>query len=636
MVFVTTGGGLGQWNNQASARMVERMGQRERYMRENRGKDAANAEQHFSDFACEIGMSAADAFTGRFREHFIRDAEAAGLHLAEEGRAYAAQEQTAWRQKILADDTAQTLADIAAAPGDGNYIQERINNLKLRHLALFPKEDAQGVIDGLDHEAAGAIIDGFLAQGRLEDARGALERHRDFLGERAAGYERKIREVEARARQQQAEVRVGVAERLQHAEEAWKEGRDAPDAPSRAEIESMCGSDAANVWKRMEDLRGYGEHVLALRAMAPEQQNAFLQQQAEDSEADQDGRSCAYSILAEAVAKDRVMRKEDSAEYLVLAEPVVAEARTAMLRQMTPQTVARYASALQAAGEIRGMDETGFLPKEDAAKLAASIEDDPDPVAALTRLKNVMGAHWPALNKQLAQNGNLSATMGIVAAGMNARAGRLLLEAVRDKDFHHKTETVLALRGERKREFEETIYNVMSIFNSTFLSGGDSNMPYALNRSVNALALQYMMRGYEADEAVGKAANEVVLSRYSLAGPRGRAFRVPAGFDAGTVEIGAVAEIQNIVAEPSNLLPPPSGGMERQDIARRYAKWVGREGYWVTDSEESGLILFIAGRAVRGADGDVIRRTWDELVHTGAEERARLDLWQLEVPGAGL
>ena len=202
--------------------------------------------------------------------------------------------------------------------------------------------------------------------------------------------------------------------------------------------------------------------------------------------------------------------------------------------------------------------------------------------------------------------------------------------------FHHKTETVLALRGERKREFEETIYNVMSIFNSTFLSGGDSNMPYALNRSVNALALQYMMRGYEADEAVGKAANEVVLSRYSLAGPRGRAFRVPAGFDAGTVEIGAVAEIQNIVAEPSNLLPPPSGGMERQDIARRYAKWVGREGYWVTDSEESGLILFIAGRAVRGADGDVIRRTWDELVHTGAEERARLDLWQLEVPGAGL
>ena len=330
------------------------------------------------------------------------------------------------------------------------------------------------------------------------------------------------------------------------------------------------------------------------------------------------------------------MRKEDSAEYLVLAEPVVAEARTAMLRQMTPQTVARYASALQAAGEIRGMDETGFLPKEDAAKLAASIEDDPDPVAALTRLKNVMGAHWPALNKQLAQNGNLSATMGIVAAGMNARAGRLLLEAVRDKDFHHKTETVLALRGERKREFEETIYNVMSIFNSTFLAGGDSNMPYALNRSVNALALQYMMRGYEADEAVGKAANEVVLSRYSLAGPRGRAFRVPAGFDAGTVEIGAVAEIQNIVAEPSNLLPPPSGGMERQDIARRYAKWVGREGYWVTDSEESGLILFIAGRAVRGADGDVIRRTWDELVHTGAEERARLDLWQLEVPGAGL
>jgi len=166
--------------------------ERERYMCENRGKDAANAEQHFSDFACEIGMSAADAFTGRFREHFIRDAEAAGLHLAEEGRAYAAREQAAWRQTVFAADKAQTLADIAAAPGDGNYIQERINNLKLRHLALFPKEDAQGVIDGLDHEAAGAIIDGFLAQGRLEDARGALERHRDFLGERAAGYERKI------------------------------------------------------------------------------------------------------------------------------------------------------------------------------------------------------------------------------------------------------------------------------------------------------------------------------------------------------------------------------------------------------------------------------------------------------------
>lgn len=614
--------------------------ERDRYMRTNTGKDAIDAGRHFDEFSFETAQPLADRFSGRFREAFLKDAAATGLHFTEEGQAYARQQKAAWDKRVFEGDKAQVLAGIAADPGNRDFIAFTLDNLRERHAALFPDADRAAAFAELDRAGAGAIIEGFLARNRLEDARGAFAQYRDFLGERAPGYEVKInskaRELEAKARQEQAETRVAVAERLECAEAAWKEGLDTPDAPSRMEIENICGSEASTIWERMENLRIYSGQIRALRAMTPEQQDIFLQQQAAELGDAQGLKSRALESLAKAVAEDRRMREKDSAEYLVRVEPAVAEARAAMQRQMTPQTVARYASVLRAAGETRGMDGNTFLPKDDAAKLAESIEEDPYPVAALTRLRKIMGTHWAALNKQWTKNGNLSATMRIVAAGMSERSGKLLIEAVMDKDFIHKAEVVLALNGRRKTEFEDAIYEIMMPFNRTFLAGGDSSVPYTLNHSVNILALQYMMRGYEADEAVEKAANEIVLSRYALVGSRTHTFRVPAAFDTGAVESGATAELRRVVAEPSNLLLPPSGGMDHRTAARRYAEWIEREGYWVTDSEESGLILFIADRAVRGADGDVIRRTWDELADAGAKERARLDLWQLEVPGAGL
>lgn len=186
--------------------------ERDRYMRTNQGKDAANAGRHFDDFSFEAAQPLADRFSGRFREAFLKDAAATGLHFTEEGRAYGRQQKAAWDRQVFEGDKAQVLADIAADPGNNAFIACAMGNLRERHAALFPDADPTASVDDLDRAGVGAIIEGFLARNNPEDARGALARHREFLGERAAGYERKInskaREVAARRKAETEQARL--------------------------------------------------------------------------------------------------------------------------------------------------------------------------------------------------------------------------------------------------------------------------------------------------------------------------------------------------------------------------------------------------------------------------------------------
>lgn len=166
--------------------------ERDRYMRTNRGKDAIDAERHFDDFSFEAAQPLADRFSGRFRDAFMKDAAATGLHFAEEGRAYGRQQRAARDKSVFEGDRAQTLAAIAGDPGNREFIRFALDNLRERHAALFPDADHEAASTELGRAGAGAIIEGFLAKDNLEDARGAFEQYRDFLGESAAGYERKI------------------------------------------------------------------------------------------------------------------------------------------------------------------------------------------------------------------------------------------------------------------------------------------------------------------------------------------------------------------------------------------------------------------------------------------------------------
>lgn len=178
--------------------------ERERYTAENKGQDAVNAGAHFDAFARRAAAPLAERFSGRFREMFMRDAAATGLHFAEQGQAYGRREKDAWEKSVFEGDMSQTLDAIANDPGNAEFVQQSLAELKQRMVAMTPGLDHRAMEADLNRKVAGVTIDALLAKDNVGGASGALSQYRELLGAAAPQYEARIRargrELESRAR----------------------------------------------------------------------------------------------------------------------------------------------------------------------------------------------------------------------------------------------------------------------------------------------------------------------------------------------------------------------------------------------------------------------------------------------------
>lgn len=181
--------------------------ERNRYTKENKGKDAIGAGAYFDGFARDAARPLADRFSGRFREMFMKDAAATGLHFAEQGQSYGRQQKEAWNKSVFEGDMAQTMDAIANDPGNADFVEESLRNLKSRAASMFPGLDRRAMEADLNRKVAGLTIDSFLAKDNVGNARGAFSQYKDLLGAAAPQYEARIkakgRELEARARAEQ-------------------------------------------------------------------------------------------------------------------------------------------------------------------------------------------------------------------------------------------------------------------------------------------------------------------------------------------------------------------------------------------------------------------------------------------------
>lgn len=62
---------------------------------------------------------------------------------------------------------------------------------------------------------------------------------------------------------------------------------------------------------------------------------------------------------------------------------------------------------------------------------------------------------------------------------------------------------------------------------------------------------------------------------------------------------------------------PDSGPTGAAHAASRMGSVLRRAGVWVTAPDESGLMLFLQGNAVRDSQGNPVVRTWEELTRAG-------------------
>lgn len=178
--------------------------ERERYTQENKGRDAVNAGEHFDAFARETAKPLADQFSGRAREMFLRDAAATGLHFTEQGQAYGRREKEAWQKSVFEGDMSETLNAIATDPGNAEFVQQSLAELKQRMVDMTPGLDHRAMEADLNRKVAGVTIDALLAKDNVGGAREAFGQYRELLGAAAPQFEARIRakgrELESRAR----------------------------------------------------------------------------------------------------------------------------------------------------------------------------------------------------------------------------------------------------------------------------------------------------------------------------------------------------------------------------------------------------------------------------------------------------
>ena len=194
---------------------AELAAERERYMRENQGQNALNAGEHFENFARELAEKhlADGKFQGRFAQEFVQQAAGTALHFTEQGRSYAGQQRAAWLDSLLKGEISTFQNQVAQNYDNKDWIEFNLNNLTHRINEMRPGLDNRALLDDVRKDAAEGVIDGFLASGRVGDARGALAQYRDMLGDRANAVKVRI-DARADALRAKAEAQRKKAEQV--------------------------------------------------------------------------------------------------------------------------------------------------------------------------------------------------------------------------------------------------------------------------------------------------------------------------------------------------------------------------------------------------------------------------------------
>lgn len=601
--------------------------ERERYTKANQGKNAVNAGAHFDQFARETAGPLAERFSGRFKEMFLKDAAAQGLHFTEQGRAYGNQQRQAWKKSVFDGDMAQTMNEIAADPTNAEYVHASLTALKERHAMMFPGLDQRAFEADVNRKVAGLTIDSLLAKDNISGARTALGEYRELLGVAAPQYEARIlaagRAAQARAEAERNKAVRGIMSGASEAEYRAKHMGD-PQALQEMALQlkalgateeaAKIGS-AARFWQSHSAAADYGATASLVdvdKRIAETEQSL----KAEGLSAEEHKRLTGELSALSAVYKERVQAYGKDPAQAALAE---VQRMGALPENATAEDIML--------ASLRRQEEVGVPAASRRALTVAQVEQQadallaaPDPSTALQDLQTQSGQAWPQVERDLASSKKLPAWLSVAASGMTGRPVKLLAEAARNPEFEKQAQAALALSGSSKTAFESSVRAELADFSATLRAQGGNAVAVetSIFDATSRLALQYLLQGDDQSDAIERAAQDVVLSRYHLDGT----YRVPQQYDADVIRAGGQTSLQSVAeatrkGDEGAAFVPTNSALGAEHVQGRYADAITANAQWRTLPDESGLGLYYGLDPVLDKDGKPISRTWAELTQAG-------------------
>lgn len=377
-------------------------------------------------------------------------------------------------------------------------------------------------------------------------------------------------------------------------------------------IRFVYGNGANKMLAHIDALGNFAMDVNKIYYMKPEQQLSLLNERKPEPESKNYAEKIkGYEALEKAVMANRKKRSENPIEYVCMIDNEVALAREALLQNVNRQTFSNYQAQMEGVMQSLGMEGAPMFDSQMQAALAARVNESENPARIMQAYEEAFGQSSPGAFREIFKS--ISPMVNLVAGDVDEQAARLVMQASRDRDFEKTKSDLIAAKNISKTDFDFALSQEIEDAYQSLLAAGDNTMANALKEGVGNLAIQHMARnpGLDYDDAITRAAEELINSRYATPAFNGRPCRIPAKRNnPDAIETGAQYLLDHIAAKDLDIEYARALSMEGQQA--KLAKLIRNEGYWVTNEDESGLILYLDGHAVN-ANATPITRTWAQL-----------------------
>lgn len=460
-----------------------------------------------------------------------------------------------------------------------------------------------------------------LASGKIPESRGAAAGNIPLAGLgmsplKAAQWEKRIDDLEAREAAAQAQALKGPIDQFF----AKAKAGVVADIPfTEAQLTQAMGIKGQALYGQMLEEWHWALNATELSAMPAPRQELLLEAMKPDA-ADPEfiRHKDQYDRMAKMIEADRRERAADPVAYVAAHDPKVAEAWNTFQAEPSQENFTAYCQELFTGYEQRGIaPEPGksapVLNKHMGAALARQVNMANDPALEMTRLREAAGPYYEQLMDQVAPQLGRSAML--IASGIDSDTSKSIMEARQNPNFIRDARATLNLQGPEGQGFDLALTDTLDEITRTFAQGGDPALAQTVRENVQIQALQLMMKErLDADEAVEKAAKQVILDRYEIVeSPSGGLCRIPKEAVPEPDKVPEQMEKWISKADVSSFNMYFPGGIDYSRNVKRFRNDLKRRATYIPNYNESGLLVFYGSFPLLDRNGNPIVVKWDEL-----------------------
>lgn len=427
------------------------------------------------------------------------------------------------------------------------------------------------------------------------------------------GAEAEMRRREAEARARAAEARQGLAEAEADAF-AFKAAGMPAQLPSRGAYLAAYGADeGAKRYGQKSQIMGVYDVVGAAVLMPPEQGQAEILAYKPATQAGAADQAQVMQAAAGLYAQQRKAFEADPAGALIGRDPELRRMLEAATQPgASPEAVNAYSLRVRSAQQAAGIAAPVILPAGMADQVAGQLSFDPKHperrAQQLQALQQQWGKQFPQVLREVAPK--LDGTARVMVGMKPEKAARL------DAALQAGEATSKAVPKADANVVTETLRSELQPFAATLVDNVDFEARYGEHfAAAETLALSYVARGESPRNAAKLAAAAVVGDSYEFQG----SVRIPKNVAPAPVLAGADAAKRAALDEPLAIQSSTWSNDEQAQADLKAA--ISGGGYWVTNEDQTGLILMVPTKrgasAVYDAKGRRYERDWADLSALG-------------------